>query len=220
MRDVIFHLADQHMEAGFRAFFSRDDWHFAMGCQKFDIDPDSERDIYRRGGYTDGGLWKHAHTNLVPFKDQYRHAVIVLDADFEPHPGADILHQEISENMLDAGWAEDSFCVVVIDPELEAWLWAPNVNVARAFGHDDFGKMKAALSAEHLWDEGAPKPNDLKRARDRAARLGGKKTGGPIFRGVFAGISKRACDLCEETGFKRMRAALNTWFPYELGVNL
>ena len=31
MRDVIFLLADQHMESGFRAFFERDDWHYALG---------------------------------------------------------------------------------------------------------------------------------------------------------------------------------------------
>ena len=105
MRDIIFHIADQHMEAGFRAFFARDNWHHVLGCSCFEIDPDSERDIYRRGGYTDGGIWKHAHNNLLPFKDAYRHVVIVLDADFEPHPGADTLQRDISNNLLSAGWA-------------------------------------------------------------------------------------------------------------------
>lgn len=217
MRDIIFHLADQHMEAGFRAFFARDNWHHVLGCSQFEIDPDSERDIYRRGGYTDGGIWKHAHNNLVPFKDDYRYAVIVLDADFEPHPGAEKLRDDITKNMLGAGWTADSFCVVVIDKELEAWLWAPNVNVAKAFGHGDFDQMRAALAQKNLWDEGAPKPNDLKAARDLAAKLGGKKTGGPIFRGVFKGISKRACDLCQENGFIAMRTALKTWFPLTEG---
>ncbi len=213
MRDVIFHLADQHMEAGFRAFFARADWHHVLGCDQFTIDADSERDIYRKGGYTDGGLWKHAHTNLTPFKEEYRRAVIVLDADFEPHPGSETLQADISRNMLAAGWEENSFCVVVIDKELEAWLWAPNLNVAKAFGHNDFEQMRAALAAKQLWDDGAPKPNDLKRARDLAAKLGGKRTGSPIFRGVFGGISKRACDLCQEEGFTSMRAAIRTWFP-------
>lgn len=213
MRDIIFHIADQHMEAGFRAFFARDNWHHVLGCSRFEIDPESERDIFRRGGYTDGGIWKHAHNNLMLFKEDYRHAVIVLDADFEPHPGVEKLREDITNNMLGAGWAEGSFCVVVIDKELEAWLWAPNVNVAKAFGHNDFDQMRAALAQKNLWDEGAPKPNDLKAARDLAARLGGKRTGGPIFRGVFEGISKRACDLCQENGFITMRNALQTWFP-------
>lgn len=217
MRDLIIHLADQHMEAGFRAFFARDNWFHVIGCRKFDIDADSDQDIYRRAGYTDGGIWKHAHTNLIPFKDRYQHAIIVLDADFDPHPGAPSLRADIAGNMINAGWSADSFCVVVIDPELEAWLWAPNLNVAKAFGHGDFEEMKARLAGEGLWDEGEPKPNDLKRARDRAARLGGMRTGGPIFRGVFGGISKRACDLCVEEGFISMRTALQAWFPAEEG---
>lgn len=218
MRDIIFHLADAHMEAGFRAFFARDNWHHVLGCSRFEIDPESERDINRRGGYTDGGIWKHAHSNILPFKDDYRYAVIVLDADFEPHPGVETLRADITKNMLGAGWAEGSFCVVVIDKELEAWLWAPNVNVAKAFGHNDFEQMREALAQRNLWDAGAPKPNDLKAARNLAARLGGKRTGGPIFRGVFEGISKRACDLCQENGFITMRTALQTWFPTEGGA--
>lgn len=217
MRDVIFHLADQHMEAGFRAFFARENWHHVLHCSRFNLDPDSERDIYRRGGYTDGGLWRHAHSNLAPFLGEYRHAVIVLDADFEPHPGVETLREDITNNMRAAGWDEDSFCVVVIDKELEAWLWAPNLNVAQAFGHDDFDKMRDALAAKNLWNAGAAKPNDLKAARNLASKLGGRKTGGPIFRSVFGSISSRACDRCQEAGFNTLRTALQTWFPQNEG---
>lgn len=216
-RDVVFHLADRNMEAGCRAFFARDDWHYTLGCGRFDIDSDSNSDIFRKGGQTDGGLWKHAHTNLTPFKDLYDHAVIVLDADFEPHPGVDALHADISANMTAAGWLADSFCVVVIDPELEAWLWAPNLNVAKAFGHESFPKLKAALVQENLWTSSNPKPDDPKKARDRAVKLGGKITGGPLFKGVFGGISKRACDRCVEPGFNALRHALQTWFPVQAG---
>jgi len=214
-RDVVFHLADGNMEAGFRAFFARDDWHHALGCRRFTIDPDSERDIFRKGGQTDGGLWKHAHTNLTPFRALYDHAVIILDADFDPHPGAKVLCKDIAKGMTSAGWAPDSFCVVVIDPELEAWLWAPNQNVALAFGFDSIEELRTPLEQENLWEAGKPKPGDLKAARDRAAKLGGKKTGGPLFKGVFGGISSRALGKCVEPGFKTMRKALQTWFPKE-----
>jgi len=106
----------------------------------------------------------------------------------------------------------------VIEPELEAWLWAPNQNVATAFGHDSFDQLRGRLERENLWTPGQPKPNDLKRARDRAARLGGKKTGGPIFKGVFSEISNRACNHCVEPGFVAMRTALQGWFPPEGGA--
>jgi hypothetical protein len=213
MGDVIFHLADEHMEKGLKAFFSRDDWHFALGCHRFEVDPRSENDLYRVPGHTDPGIWKHAGENLRPFRDQYRYAVIILDADFDPYPGAEVLRADISADMIKAGWAPERFAVIVIEPELEAWLWAPNQNVATAFGHDSFDQLRGRLERENLWTPGQPKPNDLKRARDRAARLGGKKTGGPIFKGVFSEISNRACNHCVEPGFVAMRAALQGWFP-------
>jgi hypothetical protein len=218
MGDVIFHLADEHMEKGLKAFFARDDWHFALGCRPFEIDPRGENDLYRVPGHTDPGIWKHAGENLRPFRDLYRYAVIILDADFDPSPGADVLRADISADMVKAGWAPERFAVIVIEPELEAWLWAPNQNVALAFGHDNFDQLRGRLERENLWTPGQPKPNDLKRARDRAARLGGKKTGGPIFKGVFSEISNRACNRCVEPGFVAMRTALQGWFPPEGGA--
>lgn len=213
MRDIIFHLADRHMEDGLRAFFSRDNWHYVLGCERFNIDPESESDIYRVPGCTDGGVWKHAHANLQLFKDKYRHAVIVLDAAFEPHPGAAVLRDDISRRMIASGWANDRFSVIVIQPELEAWLWAPNLNVALAFGYANFDQLRGALEAEALWNAGEPKPHDLKGARDHAAKHGGKKTGGPIFKNVFGNISRRALDLCTEPGFEALRISVRTWFP-------
>jgi hypothetical protein len=218
MRDVIFHLADRNIEEGLRAFFRRDNWHHALGCSRFEIDPESNTDLYRVPGHTDGGLWKHAHENLLTFKGTYRHAVIVLDEDFDPHPGARILQADISSSMIGSGWDEDRFAVTVIQPELEAWLWAPNVNVARAFGHTNFNELRASLEAEGFWNAGDLKPHDLKGARNRAAKLGGKKTGGPIFRSVFEHVSRRALDDCEEPGLKGLRRSLSAWFPTEANV--
>ena len=218
MRDVIFHLADEHMEKGLKAFFERDDWHFAVGCRRFEIDPLNENDLFRVPGHTDGGIWKHAGNNLRLFRDKYQRAVIILDADFKPHPGADVLRRDISAAMIQSGLKTEQFAVIVIEPELEAWLWSPNLNVALAFGHKDFDQLRGALERERLWNPGEPKPTDLKRARDRAARLGGKKTGGQIFKGVFSKISSRACERCVEPGFVAMRAALQDWFPADGGA--
>jgi hypothetical protein len=215
MRDVIFHVADKNMEEGLRAFFLRNNWHHALGCSRFEIDPESNMDLYRVAGDTDGGVWKHAHKNLQNFKDKYRYAVIMLDEDFDPHPGAAVLRDDISNGMIASGWEEGRFAVIVIQPELEAWLWAPNANVARAFGHTTFTEFRALLEAEGLWNMGDPKPQNLKGARDRAAKLGGKKTGSPLFRSVFAHVSRRALDDCQEPGLLALRMALIGWFPAE-----
>jgi hypothetical protein len=177
------------------------------------VDPLSPSDIFRVPRHTDGGVWKHAGANLRPFRDKYRFAVIVIDADFDPHPGPAVLLSDISTDMMTEGWERERFAVIVIQPELEAWLWAPNLNVARAFGHEDFGALRRQLEQEQLWDSGDPKPKNLKHATARAAKLGKKQTGGPIFMSVFGAISMRACQSCVEPGFVALRAALQNWFP-------
>jgi hypothetical protein len=73
--------------------------------------------------------------------------------------------------------------------------------------------LRSQLIAEKLWEEGALKPTQMKKARDRAASIGKRTTGSPIFRAVFTHLSSRALDECVEPGFRLMREKLTSWFP-------
>jgi hypothetical protein len=213
MRPVVFHLADSHMEKGLRAFFRRDNWHYAMRCNRFELDPESSEDIFRVGGCTDQGLWKGASANLATHRKTHERAVVIIDEHFDPYPGAAQIQQDMTRDLVDAGWDRDRFEVMVIEPMLEAWLWMESDHVATAFGLTRFADLRASLVDQGLWDEGAAKPRELKRARDFAARLGGRKTGGPIFKSVFGALSSRALDHCTEPGFVLLRETLQRWFP-------
>jgi hypothetical protein len=120
--------------------------------------------------------------------------------------------------LVDAGWERERFEVVVIQPMLEAWLWMESDHVATAFGLSRFVEMRRRLVEQGLWDKDAAKPRELKRARDFAARLGGRKTGGAIFKNVFAAVSSRALDHCAEPGFVLLRQSLQDWFGKLSGV--
>ncbi len=228
MRDIVFHLADESMEKGFKAFFRRTDWHFAMECARFDIDPDNGSDIYRISGHNqdlnplrnDPGIQHHAHENLATHLYTHKRAVIILDEYFGGTPGAEVLREEISANMRHSGWDDDRFEVVVIQPMLEAWLWANNLNVAKAFGFSDFRSLQEPLIERGLWQAGQPKPEEgkYKEAKVVALKLGGKKLlGNSPFGKLFEQISSRAFDACQESGFQRMRARLQDWFPMNGG---
>lgn len=220
MRDIVFHLADSSMEGGLRSFFRREKWNLVLGCCHFNIDPDSQQDIFRVGGSTDGGLWKHAHEHLATHFYSHERAVIILDEDFSGSPGANVLREEIAANMKKRGWDNDRFEVVVIQPMLEAWLWANNVNVAKAFGFDDFPSLQELLVERGVWQAGQPKPcaSKLKDAKKIALQFGGKnRLGHSPFGKLFGQISSRACNTCQEPSFKQMHARLQSWFPLEGG---
>ena len=78
---------------------------------------------------------------------------------------------------------------------------------------EHYADLRHRLTAEGLWPAGSPKPSELKAACDRAARLGGSKSGRTVFRNVFRAVSRRSLDRCEEPGFKLLRLTLQTWFP-------
>jgi len=218
MRDIVFYLADESMEKGLRAFFRRANWHHAMGCGRFGIDPENQRDIFRVAGYTDGGVWRHAHTHLATHRPDYARAVVILDEFFEGSPGAQALQREIAANLILSGWSKDSIEVIAIQPMLEAWLWADNINVARAFGFSDFDSLQKPLIERGYWEPGQPKPREehLKDAKNVALHMGGKKRlKSSPFAKLFEQISQKALGACHEPGFQRMRTRLRKWFPPE-----
>jgi hypothetical protein len=220
MRPIVFHLADNAMVVGLKGFFGRDNWHHALRCARFDIEPTSEQDFFKVPGRNDQSLWKSAHEYLRPFQRVYERAVVIIDESFDPSPGAQRIRADVKANMLSVGWEEDRFAVVVIEPMLESWLWMENDNVAKAFGVDDYTALRDTLIAEGLWDPGQPKPKatELKRALIRATKMGGKKSGRIAFSNVFEKVSSRALDNCTEPGFRLLRTKLQEWFPQQTGM--
>ena len=213
MSDVVFHVADKTMEAGLKAFFQRVDWPAVLGCAKFSIDPANPDHIFRVPGYTDGGVWKHAATNLASHLGHFPHAVVLLDEYFDPFFGAAKIRADITKNMTSAGWPTGSFEVIVIQPMLESWLWADDASTAAAFGVADFPALRAQLVHEGLWTNGQPKPDKMKDARDRAVAIGGRITSNVLFQTVFSQLSRDALDRCVEPGFMVLRRTLQNWFP-------
>ena len=218
MGDVVFHVADKTMEAGLRAFFQRADWHDVLGCARFDIDPQGREDIYRVPGHTDGGVWKHAATNLANHLGRCPHAVVLLDEYFDPFFGAAKIRTDITQNMITAGWPAGTFEVIVVQPMLEAWLWADDASTAAAFGVADFPALRTQLVREGLWTDGQAKPKEMKRARDRAAAIGGRVTSVMLFQTVFSQLSRNALDQCIEPSFALLRQTLQNWFPANGGA--
>src|SRR5438093_1003072 len=99
MKPLVFHLADGAMVEGLKGFFRRNNWHYAIGCGRIDIDPESDRDFFKVPGRNDQAVWKFAHTYLSPFREAYEHAIIIVDEYFDPFPGATQIRADISANM-------------------------------------------------------------------------------------------------------------------------
>ena len=97
----------------------------------------------------------------------------------EQQKNPDEIAKEVEELLSRNGWG-DRAKVVVIDPELEVWLWARSPHVADELGwKNGWDSLRTWLRDNEIWDDGAPKPGNPKEAVEKA--LVGKSTSMVVF---------------------------------------
>jgi hypothetical protein len=202
-RDVVFLLADGGMEQLLLGFLGRPQFHRSLGCSPFAFDPREDVFVAQT---RDPGVYGTAREFLRPFERTHCRAVVMLDADWVGSPGSEAIHKHVSQCLTDA-WTE--FAVVVIDPELEAWIWQDNPQVAQALKcPDDFRRI---LADSGHWPPNVTKPPRPKEALEHLRRPPYRADGSrAAFRRLAERISVRHC---EDTAFNLLRDTLCTWFP-------
>jgi hypothetical protein len=130
-----------------------------LGCRSFDFDFQQDVVVNVRNGNTDGGIHRRAHELLRRFLHSHQNAVVMLDKNFGGRLPAAVVRGEIRHNLLHNGWSAECVEVVVIDPELEVWLWQRgNLHVTRAFRYNGPVSLEAFLEAAGFWSTTASKP--------------------------------------------------------------
>jgi len=202
MRDVVFLVADGAMEQMLRGFFGRRVFHRSLGCGHFTFDPDFDVIV---APARDSDVYGRAHELLRPFESSHARAVAMLDAAWDGGPEPDQIHEHVTRR-LSSSWPQSA--VVVFAPELEAWIWQDNPNVAAALGCPlDFRQL---LANSGHWPEGRSKPLDPKAALDHLRQRHRADRSNAVFRRLAARISVRDC---ADPAFLRLRDTLRDWFP-------
>ena len=102
-------------------------------------------------GKTYWGTWRADPKFRGAQSDPYDIAVVMLDKNFGGWLPAAVVREEIRTNLLRNGWSTECVEVVVIDPELEIWLWQRgNPHVAREFRYNGSVSLEEFLEAEGL----------------------------------------------------------------------
>lgn len=210
MRDLVILTADSTMTHVLRAFFKRDRFEQSLGCGKIDLDPETE--IFHVPGFTDGGLHTHAHQLLRPYLSTHRYAMVLLDRQFGGEQPAEIVQQDIQLNLRRNGWNDDRHeaVVIVIDPELEVWLWQDSPHVERAI-RAPIG-LRERLRGEGAWPENHQKPLNPKETLRRQIAANHAGTTFSAYSLIAATVSPRRC---QDPSFQCFRDQLRAWFPVQ-----
>lgn len=210
MRDLVVFVADSTMEHAFRSFLTRHDFHapYNLNIQPIDFDP--AEDLIRIPG-NDSGAFGKGHEWMRARLGKYRHAAVVFDREFGTTWDAQTLRDDLTDRILQTGWHANHFCVVVIEPELESWIWQRNQRVAAPLGFATVGEMVAAVnSAGPVWPDGDAKPARPKEALQAVLRWKGIGFSAAVHRSITSSVSLIGC---QDPAFTQFRAALQQWFP-------
>lgn len=203
--DVIVLVADKDLEEAAAALLRRTD----------DLDLGSFRFEVRRHPNHDGGCRTGAANFLRPFLRRYRRSLVLFDRDGcgSNLPRAEIqghVEADLSRN----GWA-DRTKAIVIDPELEAWVWGDLVQTSRILGwKEDAAGLRRCLRSRNLWERRSTKPSDpktaMRTAMERAPRGRRRKRSARLFAEIAGSV---AVDDCRDAAFNELKQTLRAWFP-------
>ena len=200
-KDVFALVADKSMEQAFEGLLAQHE-ELRIRQIRYDIEVHPNHDA---------GCRKNAVEMLRPYINGYRYALVVFDYHgCGSKATRKNLQREVQENLERNGW-EDRCKVIVIEPELENWVWAPSGEVSEILGWgSDFLTLKQWLQKRGLWLDSALKPSDPKRAMHESLRHKRVRRSSTLFKQI-ANISQP--QDCQDPAFIELRETLQRWFP-------
>ena len=205
--DLIVLVADSNMRAGMQALLGRREILASGGPIKFQVVAHPHRDP---------GVRQTCHDFLRPFLRRASHALVMFDregsgAEVQPR---DEIEEEVQRRLDANGWSERS-AVIVIEPELEAWIWADWQACRAALGFQpSSADLRSWLVGSGYLPRGCPqKPPRPKEAFEAMLR----RLGRPRSSSLYGAIAEHACfESCRDPAFQRLRSTLESWFGLQL----
>jgi hypothetical protein len=201
-RDLVILTADKNCQFALRGLVTR-----SRALHIGSIEPDWHVHPGR-----DPGVLRGAHEFLRPFVRSHRHALVVLDREGCGREAAsrEVLEAEIENNLRTSGWDQRGRAIV-IDPELEVWVWSNSPHVDDELG---WGSTKPALRTwlqqQGFLYEGAFKPARPKDALEAVLR----KVRVPRSSAIYKTLAEKvSLSRCTDPAFEKLRATLHGWFP-------
>jgi hypothetical protein len=203
--DLVVLVADKNMEFSIKGVLERPE---ALGISQISVE------IYTHIG-RDPGCLNKGDGFLHSFVNKCRHALIMLDREGcgREKESREMLEEEIEERLSKSGW-NDRAAAIVIDPELEAWLWSDSPEVDSALGWK--GKspsLRTWLKKKEFFKGDSPKPSPPKNAAEEALKKVFKPRSASIYYQVAKSVSLKRC---EDPAFLKLKEKLTQWFKKDI----
>lgn len=204
VKELVILAADKNMEAAIQGILSRSK---ALGIRP--IKPD----IYRHP-QKDTGCRTDGVDFLSAFADHYRYALLIFD--FEGCGEYDIPASALEQRLRDklcTLW-HDRAEVIIIEPELDIWVWSDSPHVETVLGWADQKQaMRPWLQNLGFLPAGSIKPERPKEALEAVMMLIKKPRSSTIYSDLAKKVSFKRCT---DRSFVKLTNILHAWFMEDL----
>ncbi len=158
----------------------------------------------------DPGCRREAAARMRGYVHDHRYALVMFDRDGS---GDDrerrVIEAAVEQDLERNGWPSRSKAIV-IEPELEAWVWTSSPHTAKALGWEGHDALRTRLRDTGDWPDGEAKPPDPKTALAKALRVHDLRPTAD----VFANLARRVgLAGCQDPAFLDFQHTLQRWFP-------
>lgn len=160
----------------------------------------------------DGEARRYAHELLRPYIRQARFALVVFDREGCGAEGMrrEEIEQEVLGRLEENGWHKRAEAIV-IDPELEVWVWSQSPKVDEVLGWAGARPpLRKALEEEGWLSEGGVKPARPREAMKWALLQSRTPWSASLFRRLAQQVSYQRCT---DPAFVKLLTILRAWFP-------
>jgi hypothetical protein len=201
-KDLVVLAADKDMEETLLGLLRRER---SLGIRKISFA------IYRHPG-RDSSCRTNGASFLRSFCNQFSHAVLIFDHDGSgaEATAAEQLEEDLESQLERNGW-QDRAAVIVIEPELESWVWSDSTEVDQVVGWGGrIPDLRRWLVDVGFLPTTSVKPKQPKEAFRQALRHVRKQPSAALFKQLALRVSFRRC---EDRAFQKLVAKLQEWFP-------
>lgn len=194
------------MKLTVEAILSRPD---AIGMGAVDA---AQRDVITFDNY-DSGVYRNGPEFLRSQVHRYRRAILMCDRHGcgREEQAREILEGSLEERLRQSGWEQSA--AIVIDPELENWIWVDSPHLDEIVGWNGRSpSLREWLQQRGHVRPGSAKPSDPQAALDEALRIVKKPRSSSVFQQAAGRVSLRRCT---DPAFLKFSGVLRKWFPAE-----
>ena len=195
-------VADAHMEYATKSLLGRSE---RLGVARIDSH------VIRHPNQDPG-----CRTNAVNYLRQYirgfRYSLVLFDRHgCGSSRSRQDIQNRVERDLRINGW-EDRAKAIVIDPELEAWVWGyPEIAQVLRW-KNNYSDLRNWLSEQGVWPAEALKPPDPKVALRRVMKRTGRIRSARMYEQI-AGVANFS--NCQDAAFHDLKSTLQSWFPGE-----